>query len=182
MATLEDAQPSRDEVRRILDARARVAARPPATADDVARVEVLAFSLAEETYAVETRFVREVCQLKDVTAVPCVPPFIAGVMNLRGRVLAIVDLRKLFDLPSRGLTELNRVIVLQDGDAEFGLLADAIDGLRSVATKELHDGLRTLTGVRDRFLKGITPQMLVVLDGGRLLSDAGLRVDESAAR
>ena len=113
---------------------------------------------------------------------PCTPTFVAGVMNLRGRIMAIIDLRKFFDLPAKGLTELNRVIVLKGGDNEFGLLADSIEGVRSVTASDLQEGLPTLTGIRERFLKGITGQMLAVLDGGRLLTDASLKVNEQVTK
>jgi len=171
-----------EEARRILDARARAAAKPPLKPDDTERIEVLTFSLASETYGVETCHVREACQLRDLTAVPCTPPFVAGVMNLRGQIVAIVDLRAFFELPARGLTDLNRVIVLTGGDNELGLLADSIDGVRSVTVSDLQEGLPTLTGIRERYLKGVTRQMLAVLDGARLLGDAGLKVNEQVAR
>jgi len=171
-----------EEARRILEARARAAAKPPVRPDHAERLEILAFSLAGETYGVETRHVREVCQLKDLTGVPCTPPFVSGVMNLRGQILAVVDLRKFFELPARSLTDLNRVIVLRDSDNELGLLADSIDGVRPVTASDLQEGLPTLTGIREKFLKGITGQMLAVLDGGRLLADAGLKVNEQATR
>jgi len=169
---------SPEKSRCILEARARAAAKPPVTPDDAERIEVLAFSLASETYGVETCHVREVRQLKDLTVLPCTPPFLAGVMNLRGRIIAIIDLRKFFELPTKGLTELNRVIVLRGGDHELGLLADSIAGVRLVNATEVQEGLPTLTGIRERFLKGITGQMLAILDGHRLLSDAGLTVNE----
>ena len=171
-----------EETRRILAARARVAARPTVKPDDAQRLEILAFCLAGETYGVETCHVREVCQLKDLTGVPCTPPFVAGVMNLRGQILAILDLRKFFELPAQGLTELNRVIVLRDSDNELGLLADSIDGVLPLTASDLQEGLPTLTGIRERFLKGITGRMLAVLDGRRLLADAGLKVDEQVTR
>jgi len=104
------------------------------------------------------------------------------VMNLRGQILAIVDLRTFFELPAAGLTEINRVIVLSGGDNEFGLLADSIKGTRSVAAAELQEGLPTLVGIRGMFLKGITGQMLAVLDGGRLLADGRLKVSEQVGR
>jgi purine-binding chemotaxis protein CheW len=167
-----------EEARRVLEARARAAARPPVTPDNAERIEVLAFSLAGEAYGVETSYVGEVCQLKDLTAVPCTPPFVAGAMNLRGRILAVVDLRTFFGLPAKGLTELNRVIVLKGGDNELGLLADSVDGVRQVSVSDLQDGLPTLTGVREKFLKGVTGRMLAVFDGARLLSDDGLKVNE----
>jgi purine-binding chemotaxis protein CheW len=167
-----------EETRRILEARARAAAKPPIEPDDAERLEILAFSLAGETYGVETSHVREACQLKELTAVPCTPPFVAGVMNLRGRILAVVDLRKFFELPTLGLTELNRVIVLKGSDSEIGLLADSIDGVRTVTASELQGGLPTLTGIRERFLKGVTGAMLAVLDGGRLLADTSLKIND----
>lgn len=180
IAGLRDRDP--EETRRILEARAQAAARPPIQPDDADRLDILAFSLAGESYGVATCHVREVCQLEDLAAVPCTPPFIAGVMNLRGRILAVVDLRKLFDLPARGLTELNRVIVLKGGSDELGLLSDSIDGVCWVAPSELEGSLPTLTGIRERFLTGVTGQMLAVLDGGRLLADAGLKVNEQNPR
>ncbi|MGA2631284.1 MAG: chemotaxis protein CheW [Terriglobia bacterium] len=170
------------EARRILEARARAAAKPPVKPDNAERIEVLAFSRGGETYGVETCHVREVCQLRDLTAVPCTPPFVAGVMNLRSQIVAIVDLRKFFELPGGGLTEFNRVIVLRGGDDELGLLADSLDGVRPVRTSDLQEGLPTLTGIRERFLKGITGQMLAVLDGGRLLTDASLKVNEQVTK
>ena len=171
-----------ERVSRILEARARAAAKPAAAPDDVERLEVLTFSLAGETYGVETRHVRDVCQLKDLTAIPCTPPFVAGVMNLRGQVLAILDLRAYFELPARGLTELNRVLVLKGGDNEFGLLADSITGLCFVTVSDLQEGLPTLTGIRERFLRGVTGRMLALLDGARLLSDPALKVNEQVIR
>ena len=175
-------QPGPAETRRILAARANSLAKVPVVPDNVARIEILAFILAGEHYGIETSHIREVCQIKDLTPLPCTPPFVAGVMNLRGQILAIFDLRQFFELPARGLTELNRVIVLRDGDATLGLLADAIEGVRLLETSTLQAGLPTLTGIRERYLKGVTGQMLAVLDGGRLLSDVSLKVNEKAAR
>ena len=167
-----------EEVRRVLEASARAAAHPPTQADEAEQIEILAFTIAGETYGVETHYVREACQLKDLTFLPCTKPFLAGVMNRRGQVLAIVDLRKFFELPARGLTELSRVIVLRGSNSELGLLADTIEGVRTVIVSDLQEGLPTLTGIRERFLKGVTGQMLAVLEGGRLLMDASLKINE----
>ncbi len=169
---------SPEEVRRVLESRAREAAKAPPKPDDAHHLEILGFSLAQETYAIETRYVYEVCRLRDLTLLPGTPSFIAGVMSLRGRVLAIIDLRKFFEFPDRGLTELNQVIVLRGEGSEFGLLADAINGVRLVAASALQDNLPTLTGVREKFLRGVTGDMLTVLDGRRLLEDEGLKINE----
>ncbi|HUX39388.1 MAG TPA: chemotaxis protein CheW [Rectinemataceae bacterium] len=180
--TSGERSPGAEEIRRILEKRARAAAKPPEKPDGDEKIEFLAFSLAGERYAVETRFVRETCQLKDLTPIPCTPPYLAGAINLRGRILAIVDLRVFFELPIKGLTELNKIIVLKEGDKEFGLLADSIDGVGRVARSDLQEDLAALAGMRESFLKGITKGMMALLDGGRLLADSSLTVDEQTSK
>jgi purine-binding chemotaxis protein CheW len=157
----------------ILEARARAAAKPPEKRDDAKALSVLAFSLAGESYGVEIAYVREVCQLKNLTPLPGLPPSVAGVMNLRGRILAIFDLRRFFELPASGITELNRVIVLEKDGDELGLLADAIDGVREVAASELREGQSARSGGKENFLKGIDGRMMALLDAGRLLGGWG---------
>lgn len=172
-----------EQERHILEARARQAARSPAASAPEGSIEILAFTLASERYGVETAHVGEVFALTSLTPLPGAPRFLAGVTGRRGRVLAIVDLRVLFDLPPRGLTELNRVIVLRAGAAELGLLADSVEGVRSLREEDLQEAPPTLTGVRERFLHGVDSEMLAVLDGARLLEDDGLKVaDERTAR
>jgi purine-binding chemotaxis protein CheW len=165
--------------RQILRARARVLARPPeqAPAADTL-LEVLEFRLAQERYAVETRYVREVYPLKDLTPLPCTPPFVLGIVNVRGHILPVLDLKKFFDLPEQGLTDLVRIIVVRGHDLELGLLAEVIVGVRSVPVESLQPSLPTLTGIRSDYLKGVTAERLVVLDLERILEDPKMSVYE----
>lgn len=163
----------------ILHARARALARPPApTPVAETWLEVLEFRLAQERYAIETRYVREVSPVKDLTPLPCTPPFILGIVNVRGRILPVIDLKKFFDLPEQGLTDLRRIILLEGNDVELGLLADATVGVRSIPADSLQPSLPTLTGIRSEYLKGVTAERLVVLDVGRILGDAKIIVHE----
>ncbi|HWB58754.1 MAG TPA: chemotaxis protein CheW, partial [Chthoniobacteraceae bacterium] len=98
-------------------------------------------------------------------------PFIAGIINVRGQIVSVVDLKKFFDLPDKGLTDLNKVIILHDGRTEFGVLADSLHAVRHMPASALQPSLPTLTGVRTRYLKGITSERLVVLDAAKLLAD-----------
>ena len=141
-------------------------------------LEVLEFLLMYERFAVESKFVREICPLKEISPLPCVPPFVAGIMNVRGRIVPVVDIRRFFDFPSKGLTDLNRVIVLASGDTEFGILADAIHGMRSISAERLQPSLPTLTGIREEYLKGVTGDGVVVLDGAKLLSGGRIFVND----
>ncbi|MBI2311240.1 MAG: purine-binding chemotaxis protein CheW [Betaproteobacteria bacterium] len=171
--------PAPEEAKRILKERARALAREPERAEATGgSIEILEFRLAYENYGVESGFVQEVAPLKEFTPVPGTPPFILGIVNLRGRILSVVDLRPFFELPAKGLGDLNKVIVLHDGNLEFGILADAVAGVRSLALAAIQPSLPTLTGIREQYLKGVTPDRLVVLDGGKLLSDPNLIVRE----
>jgi len=171
-----------NEAERILRERARALARTPRRASaEGAMLELLEFRLASERYAVESRLVQEVHPLRDLTPLPCTPSFVLGIVNVRGRILPVIDLKKFFDLPERGLTDLHRIILVRGHDLELGLLADVIVGVRSVAADSLQPSLPTLTGIRADFLKGVAHQRLVVLDLDRILLDPRIIVHEEVA-
>jgi purine-binding chemotaxis protein CheW len=164
----------------ILRSRARALARAPqATEAAGSSLEVLEFRLARESYAVETRHVQEVYPLKNLTPLPCTPPFVLGVVNVRGRITPVIDIKKFFDLPDQGLTDLHRVILIRGGGLELGLLADVIVSVRRVPLDGLQASLPTLTGIRAEYLKGVTAERLVVLDLDRLLADPKIIVNEA---
>jgi purine-binding chemotaxis protein CheW len=166
------------EADRILRARARALAQPPPPAAPSTMLELLEFRLASERYALETRHVQNVHPLRELTPLPCTPPFVLGIVNVRGRILPVFDLKKFFELPEQGLTDLHRIILVQGNDLELGLLADVIVGVRSVAADSLQPSLPTLTGIRADYLKGIGEEGLVVLDIDRILSDPKIIVHE----
>ena len=177
--TAEPLIPGPPDAGQILRARALALARPPQRAEAAdSSLEVLEFRLARESYALETRHVREVYPLKNITPLPCTPPFMLGIVNVRGRITPVIDIKKFFDLPDKGLTDLHRVVLVRSGDLELGLLADVIVGVRKIPLDSLQASLATLTGIRAEYLKGVTAQRLVVLDLERMLVDPKIIVDE----
>lgn len=172
-------RPTASDPKAILRARAQALARRPQEATSAqSMLELLEFRLAHERYAIETRHVREVYPFRDLTPVPCTPPFVLGIVNLRGRITPVIDLKKFFGLPEQGVTDLHRIILIGDAHLEFGLLADVVVGVRSVAADTLQSTLPTLSGIRDDYLKGVTEQGLVVLDVDRILIDSRIIVNE----
>jgi purine-binding chemotaxis protein CheW len=166
------------EAERILRERAQALARipPPPTAGTV--LELLEFGLASERYAIEQRYVQEVHPLRELTPLPGTPAFILGIVNVRGRIVPVLDLKKFFELPERGLTDLHRTIIVRGHDLEIGLLADVVIGIRGVAAETLQPSLPTLTGIRADYLRGVTDGRLVVLAVDRILSDPRIIVHE----
>lgn len=140
--------------------------------------EVIAFTLAAETYAVESAFVREVYPMKDFTPLPGIPQHILGIINLRGQILPVLDLKKFFNLPEKGLGELNKVIIIRDDNMEFGILADVVHGNQSVENDEIQDLPPTVSPIGDEYLKGVTKDGLIILNAGNLLADKKIVVNE----
>ena len=171
--------PTAAEKQKTLRARAQALAREPEPEEAAGgALEVVEFLLAYERYGIESSYVREAYPLKTFTPLPCTPPFVLGIINIRGQILSIVDLKHFFDLPEKGLTDLNKVIVVHDADMAFGLLADGLLGVRSVPLGHIQPSLPTLTGIRAAYLKGATGERLVILDAAKLLADKRLIVLE----
>jgi purine-binding chemotaxis protein CheW len=168
-----------EKKQQLLKARARELARDSEKEKTVGEsIEVVEFLLAYEKYGIESSYIREICPLKELTPVPCTPPFVLGIMNLRGEIISVIDIKRFFDLPDRGLTDLNKVIILRNKKMEFGILADVILGVLRVPRGNLQPMLPTLTGIREEYLKGVTGDRLTILDAEKLLSDKKLVVHE----
>lgn len=167
---------SSDAERRILRQRALVLAQEPAREATDIQLELVTFMLAQEQYAIEASYVREVYPLTDLVPLPCTPPFVVGVINVRGQILSVIDLRRFFDVPAQQATTLNKVIILQSHDLEVGILADAIVGTRSLSPAALQPPPPGLTGARTEYLRGVTSEPLMVLDASAILSDEALIV------
>jgi len=173
-------EPTSMEKKNILQIRSKVLAKDTAVKKPSEKeyLEVAEFLLSYEKYALEIKYIHEVCSLKELTEIPGTPPFILGVMNFHGQILSIIDLRNFFDLPVKGLTELNKVMVLHNNETEFGILADELLEVRQIPKNEIQPSLPTLTGIRADYLKGITKDRIVILDALKLLSDDKIKIKE----
>jgi purine-binding chemotaxis protein CheW len=122
--------------------------------------------------------VREVVSLKEPTPLPCTPPFVRGIVNIRGQIVPVINIKKFFDLPESGIVDVHMIIIVHSQGVELGIEADAVTGVRAIALGSIQPSLPTLTGIRAHYLKGITDEHVVILDAPRVLSDPKLIVDE----
>jgi purine-binding chemotaxis protein CheW len=97
---------------------------------------------------------------------------------VRGQILPVIDIKKFFDLPEHGITDLHKVIIVHHEEMDLGVLADVIFGVRAIPLNALQPSLPTLTGIREEYLKGVTAERLVVLDVTRILADPRIIVQE----
>ena len=166
--------------KRVLRERAQALARvdAAAVAADADVLELLEFRLAAERYAVETRYVVEVHPLRELTPLPGTPAFVRGIVNLRGRILPVFDLKKFFDLPEQGLTDLHRIIVVRGHELELGLLADTVATVRTLPRAALQPSLPTLSEIGAEYLMGVSEERIIVLDLARILTDPKIVVND----
>lgn len=162
----------------ILQARARQLAQIPPLLDAGSGLEVVEFVLADEHYALAATFVSGVETTAAITPLPGTPPFVLGLINVHGRLLSVVDLRRFLALPPGRPPEAPQVLILAGAANEFGILCDAIVGVRVLDPRTILANLPTLGERRARFSRGIDPRAMVVLDAAKLLSDRELVVAE----
>lgn len=167
-----------DDRRRILKERAVLLARETTMKEEGDSIEIVKFLLANEHYGIESRFIREVYPLRDYTPLPGVPPFVLGLLNVRGRIISMIDIKKFFDMPEKGIGDLNKVIIVHNDNMEFGILADAILGVERIAVGDIGPPLPTLTGIREEYLQGVTGGRTAILDAARILADRKIVVHE----
>lgn len=170
--------PGPEDAERILKNRAEMLAREPEEATDGESIEIVEFLLAHERYGIESRSVREVYPIKDYTPLPGTPAFVLGLVNVRGQIISVIDIKRFFGLPDKGIGDLNKVIIIRDDTMEFGILADSILGVRPLMKNEIQPPLPTLTGIREEFIMGVTGERIVVLDAGKLLKDKDIVVHQ----
>lgn len=181
-ALARDFEPPPEQWQRVLQQRAIALAQVLPTPTDLSPpLDVLCFRLGEERYALATRHLAEVHAIRELSPLPCVPAFIAGLINLRGQVLSVVDLRALLQLPRPAEPPPQHAIVLQGEDMLFAVLADRIDGIRQLAGTELRPPPALLRERGPDYLRGISETGWQLLDDERLLNDPALRVDQEVA-
>lgn len=143
-------------------------------------IEIIVFKLAAETYGIESAFIREVYPLKEFTLLPGLPAFVLGIVNIRGQIVSVIDLKKFFNLPEKGIGELNKVIIIRNEKMEFGILADTIDGTRSILIEEIQTSPVSTSGIGADYVRAITRDHIIILDAERILEDEKIIINQVA--
>lgn len=115
----------------------------------------LSFYLEREEYGIEILRVREIIGLMAITSVPRTPRYIRGVINLRGKVIPIVDLRLKFDMPEIDTTEETCIIVVQSGDDSVGVVVDKVSEVLDIVDEDIVDAPSLGADVNTDYILGI---------------------------
>lgn len=163
------------EVRRILVERAAALAVAPASEADEERMQVVPLAIDGEVYGIDALQVLEIQPVGRLVRVPSTPEFVAGVMNVRGRIHSILHLRRFLGLPNAASGRYSKVALVSAG-LTLGILADEVSDLRRVRLGDLGPAPIALTGVSEEYVRGVTPDLIVVLNLEGILADSRLIV------
>lgn len=141
---------------------------------------LVTFSLGEQ-YGVPISQVREIVRVSGITAVPNAPSYIEGVVNLRGRVLPVINLRKRLRLQERDISKLSRIIVTETGDKVIGLLADSVSHVIKVPSQFVETAPEEVLEVDTDYIVGVgklKDRLIILLDLERLLKREKFDISE----
>ncbi|MGH2787367.1 MAG: chemotaxis protein CheW [Actinomycetota bacterium] len=167
------------EVERVLQKRAEALARP-VESDDAAipTIEMLVLAVGAERYGIPVRRVGEVRPLGSTTPVPGLPAFWAGLINLRGALLPVLDLRRFLAVEESVFSDPPQAVVVTGQDFDVALMVDDVQGVERFRATDISP---SLSGASSAVL-GVTTDLVSVLDIDRLLADGALIVHDGVAR
>lgn len=170
-----------EEVARILQERAKKLARPVEERAPAGETfEAVMFSLAGDRYGIETVHAREVLRLRGMMPLPCVPAFVVGVIHQRGRLLPVLDLRRVIGLPGGELGGEGLAIVVEARGMSFALLAESVEGAVRLALEEIAPAPSGVGTERPVFVRGLTQDMAAILDLDAMARDPRIVVKDEA--
>lgn len=143
--------------------------------EDSLKDRYLAFRVAEEEYGIEIQYVTEIVGIQRISAVPEMPEFIKGVINLRGQVIPVMDVRTRFHMPFRDYSERTCVIVVNIQENFVGLVVDAVKEVTTMPEESISEAPRIARSESARYIKGIGKigeEVKILLDVSKLLTDS----------
>lgn len=142
--------------------------------EDGQKGKFLTFFLANEVYGIEIRFVTEIVGLQAITEVPELPSYIRGIINLRGKIIPVMDVRARFGKELREYDERTCVIVIEVQEIAIGLIVDSVAEVMDISEENIVPPPQVSKGYHHKYIKGIGKvgnEVKLLLDCDRLLND-----------
>ncbi len=142
--------------------------------EDTQKDKYLTFHLAEEDYGIEIRYVMEIIGIQKITEVPDMPMFVKGVINLRGKVIPVMDVRLRFNMEGREYDDRTCIVVVRINDHEVGLVVDEVSEVADIPEKHVEPPPRASRAGGSDYIQGIgkiNEEVKILLNVNKLLFD-----------
>ncbi len=140
---------------------------------DIREIQIACFRLGEDLYAVDIMRIKEIIRPQKLAALPKAPAFVEGVLNLRGAVIPVVDLRKRFDLPVRAIDQNRRLLIVTVARHTLGVVVDEVTEVITVPVADIKPPPQVASGVGAEYLVGVClvkDSLIMLLNPDRLLT------------
>ena len=144
------------------------------TQEDTQKGRFLSLSLSEEVFALEIKYVTEIVGVQPITPIPEVPDYVKGIINLRGKIIPVIDMRLKFKKPSTEYTDRTCIIVVDIEEVSVGLIVDNVVEVVSIPDKDIVPPPDYRTGIQNRYIKGIgmvENKVILILECAKILSE-----------
>ncbi|WP_428568504.1 MAG: chemotaxis protein CheW [Solidesulfovibrio sp. DCME] len=141
-------------------------------------LQLVTFAIGEEEFGIDILKVQEIIRIMDITKVPNSPPHVEGVINLRGKVIPVIDLRCRFDMASRDHDRQTRIIVLDLHGTTVGFVVDAVSEVLRLQSDTVEPPPPVVSGIDSEYIRGVGKlenRLLILLDLEKLLPEEELR-------
>jgi len=135
-------------------------------------LQLVIFQLGREEFAVDVSQVREIIRMQDITRMPKAPSFVEGIINLRGQIIAVIDLAQRLSLESAERDSETRIIVVEAGDAKVGMIVDSVSEVMRISEEEVEPSPALAADVEAVYIKGVVKRdnrLIILLDLARVL-------------
>jgi purine-binding chemotaxis protein CheW len=136
-------------------------------------LQLVTFSIGEEEFGVEILKVQEIIRMLEITRVPKAPDFVEGVINLRGKVIPVIDLRLRFGLTAKEHDKKTRIIVIEINQMIVGFVVDSVSEVLRIPSSTIEPPPPVISGLDSEYISGVgklDDRLLIMLDLNRLLS------------
>lgn len=136
-------------------------------------LQLVVFAMAKELYGVAIESVHEIVKVPDITQVPDAPGYFVGVINLRGKIIPVIDLRKRLSLQGQERTKSSRVLITENERRLVGLLVDAVSEVLKVPPDAVEEPPEMISSIGVQYITGVVkrePRLIIVLELQKVLS------------
>jgi purine-binding chemotaxis protein CheW len=142
--------------------------------EDTQKGKFLTFTLGNEAYGLEIKYVTEIIGVQEITEVPELPEYIRGIINLRGKIIPVMDVRLRFRKPFREYNDRTCIVVVDIKDISVGLIVDAVSEVMTIQDQDVVPPPELNKGLGNKYIKGIGKvgsEVKLLLDCSKLLND-----------
>lgn len=140
--------------------------------EDTQKDKYLTFRLGDEDYGIEIRHVTEIIGIQKITEIPNMPTYVKGIINLRGKVIPVIDVRSRFNLEKRAYDDRTCIVVVNMNENSVGLVVDTVNEVADIPEAQIEDAPKVTSISKDQYIQGlgkVDDKVKILLDVSKLL-------------